>query len=155
MTPAGYAFRTWLVAHALHPMVWVMGSLMFSGTQVDGDILVGLYLGFFALFFSLPSIWISWGIVDVILNTSMPVLVKFVVWLFCAPLITYINAILMIWILSGSYEILNHQETIMILTPAMIATMLSVVIRSRQFFIVNAEVMKKNNTEDIDQTLEF
>src|SRR5688572_31041626 len=156
MTTSGYSFRTWLVAHALHPLIWLVGSVMSSGTEVDRDPLGAFYLSIIAFFLSLPAIWISWAIVDLILSSSMSALIKFLVWMICAPIITYMNAIALIWILSGSYDLLNYEGTFFFIVPAMIATMLSVIIRSRQFFIVNGEAEKRKILEEqSDQTIQF
>jgi hypothetical protein len=138
-----HAFLTWLVAHAIHPFVWMIALVFISG--MDGLAGMGLVtvICVIAFLFSIPAIFFFLLVNKLIINASLFPSEKFFLWLVSASLITATNAFLFVMLLSATDDpYISNKVTNLFILPSIVATALSVAVRYQQFLKLNKEIIE-------------
>ena len=124
---------TWFWANLLHPFIMFFYFDFFdhsSGSELFG-VLFAIFI--YSLIFSLPSLFISFLWVYLISKLPVSVRVKYIAWIVSAPLLVILNFML-ISLLSGSDITFSELQ---IAIPAMIAVVIIILIRYKQFLNIN------------------
>lgn len=128
-----HAFSTWLLANLLHPLIWFI-YLVTTGNNnnntFSAESFSMLFIGFFyPLIFSLPCLFLSWCLLQVIAFMNDNHLVKFIASLFGNALLIVLEVWIIILLLTGG----NEPELLLFSVPAIAATWLAIAIRWKQF----------------------
>jgi hypothetical protein len=131
-----HVFLTWLVAHAIHPFVWMIAFLLMGGA--DGlSAMPGIVSGcFIALAVSIPAIFFFWLIAKGILRSGIFPGEKLFLWIISSSLTTAINAFAFMKLIPDDPYI-KDEEIFLLAIPAIIAIIISVAIRYEHFFQLN------------------
>lgn len=133
-----YTIRTWALAHALHPIVWIVYIYLWRSDENQAMLaFLACIIGFFA---SIPLLYLCWGIVDVIVNSTLSLTLKYWVWIVCAPVFSYISLLLLCWVFTSVVITEYFFSMIEYTGPAMISIVLSILIRFPQFIKLNKEI---------------
>ena len=131
-----HASRTWVLSHALHPVIWVIWALLCSNGDLAAE---GLFMCFAGLFISIPILYLFRALIRLIVGLGFSLPVKFSLWLIGAPLLIHICVTVLICLFDGVWESFYIVYSAI---PAMIASVLAITIRYRQFFKLNKEAEK-------------
>ena len=137
-----HTINTWLVAHLLHPVVFVLYFLFFNDPEYNWT--AGLFfISIFSFFASIPSLFIAWFLQYVITNANFSLLEKYIAWMI-AVVVAIVFNFLGLEIMFG---VGIREEIFEILPPSIIAAILSVLVRQKQFFglQVNYNSIKNEN----------
>jgi len=142
-----YTCITWLVANLLHPAMMIL-TMILLGTPVgeifDAESFSILVLFFsYSIFFSIPLLLISWGLLYIIMRMHDNMLVSFIVWLIATAILIILEVIV---ILVHYDEEIKMQNLILAL-PAIAATWLSIIFRWKRFINLSYQ-LKINNHEN-------
>lgn len=124
---------TWLLANLLHPFImWVYfgGSGFSSAPELFGIVFMIIVYSFI---FSIPSLFLSYLAGYLISLMPLEKNMQYLVWLVTAPAIAFVNFLLITALLSGK---INFEE-IGFSVPAMIAVIIAVLFRFKQFVHLN------------------
>ncbi len=138
-----HVFNTWILAHGLHPLtIGVMAMVSTGDATVFADFGALMFMSLIALLFSLPSLFISWGIMPKIIRHSSSLNNRFFMWLLTACVMVLLNAIVPLALFFGV-----GISTFITFVPAIIATFLAVCIRFIPFVKLAAEYDKPEELE--------
>lgn len=148
---------TWILAHALKILVSILISFMFPDTFAYSALFVVPLGSARAIFSTIPAIFIFWGILHFLLKTSFTPEEKLFGWIVFAALTVAIYAYLLILLKPeddlnfvmgffvpddrSGYDGMRGVDIYGRITPIFIATILSVLIRRRQFLSLNEHLM--------------
>lgn len=125
-----HTFSTWLVANLIHPVMMVFASLIlpevFFNLHEEGGIIV--LITFVLLLVSLPCLLAGWLCLMIIVPAPHSPQLRFLVWMVAAPCIIVLQGLIMM-LFAGT----TSPGMLIGLVPAMIAVLLSVLIRYPQF----------------------
>lgn len=133
-----HTFSTWLVANLIHPVMMIFASLImpedFFNLHEEGGFIV--LITFVLLLVSLPCLLAGWLCLMIIVPAPHSLQLRFLVWMVTAPCIIVSQGLLMMLIIGAGSKVL------IAFIPAMMAVILSVLIRYRQFkqLIVQHEI---------------
>ena len=137
---------TWLLAHAIHPIIWLISGWLYGEYAELSSVKSAVGLSILALVVSIPVIPFYYIINRGIIRSSFLPLEKFIIWLLCAPLITACTAFaLMVFLSNFEYVLAYIDELILFAIPSIIATVLSVCARYDYFIEYNS---KYHSTEE-------
>lgn len=137
--------NTWFWANLLHPFVMLCYfdySADTSGLELFGDF---LQLFIYSLIFSLPSLFISFLGVYLISLLPVSAIVKYITWIIAAPLIVLLNFLLILLLFGGDITLLDLE----IATPAMIAVVIIVLIRYKQFLNISNQLKETKHENNM------
>src|SRR6187399_3283669 len=135
-----HTLNTWLVAHLFHPFIFIIYFLLRNDAEGNNWIFL---IATFSFFVSIPSLFIAWLLQYVITNTNLSSLEKFIAWIISVVVAIFLN-FAGLKLLLGADIFYEMGE---ILPPPIIAAMLSILIRSKQFFSfqLNYKLVKNEN----------
>ena len=135
-----HTLNTWLVAHLFHPFIFIIYFLLRNDAEGNNWIFL---IATFSFFVSIPSLFIAWLLQYVITNTNLSSLEKFIAWIISVVVAIFLN-FAGLKLLLGADIFYEMGE---ILPPPIIAAMLSILIRSKQFFFfqLNYKLVKNEN----------
>lgn len=126
-----HVFYTWLIANLFHPiMIAVIYQFDTSGLSME-ILKMGLFIFFYSLLFSLPSLFLGWVFIYFISRLPFDVISKFLIWLFLASVLPILNYIFVSLIFLKSEFF--FPEEIFVLTPAILSVAFSILIRTNYF----------------------
>jgi hypothetical protein len=137
---------TWLLAHAIHPIVWMI-AIWFKAPSPDlsafQDIL-GLCV--FALLISTPAVLVYYLVNKWVIRSEFSPQQKFVIWLIGASLVTACTALMLMMFLTDFEFVLAYiDELALYIAPSVIATILSVCARYDYFIEHNTKYHSVEN----------
>ena len=142
-TVISHAASTWTVAHGLHIPLLAMTFAMFSPGYGMFEILGVIII--MALVASLPAIIVFWGVLHIIIDTSLSPKSKLFIWAIAAPFLVGINAFLLALVLSeGEFGREDRGFLIFFGSPSVLSTLIAVLIRSQLFLSLNEYMMQKS-----------
>jgi hypothetical protein len=132
---------TWLIANLLHPLV---ALIVFGGNSDLNLDMVASVLGIivYSLLFSLPSLLLSFLAIYGIFKLPSSITVKYITWLVIAPFIVFVNYWLLFSVFLG---VSMQKEDTDFMLPAMIAVVLTILVRYISFFRMATNLNKKEN----------
>jgi len=139
-----YVLATWLIANLVHPF---MMYVVFGGGDFDLDGF-GMQFIFYSFVFSLPSLFLSFLAIYGISKLPASGAGKYIAWLITAPVIVFINYWLLFAVL---FNLRIEKEEIDIMWPAIIAVVITIVVRYVSFFKNVAQLNKEKN-ETVNNT---
>lgn len=132
MSMFNHTFNTWLLSNLLHPLSFIIfgaiknGSLSTSGTEF---FTIGGYVFLVSLFVSIPCLFLGWLCIKMILRSIViSDELKFITWIFLAPLLAFVEFLILLIILD-----VLESDLLLYSLPGIIATVFSVLIRYPQF----------------------
>jgi hypothetical protein len=142
-----HAFVTWLLANLLHPLIWFTYILITGDGNSDRfsaeSFSILLVVFFYSLIFSLPCLFLSWGLLHVIVFMKDNLAAKFIAWLFGAALLIFLEVWIIVLLITGGHE----SELLLLSVPPVAATWLAITIRWKQFKNLILQ-LKTNNHEN-------
>lgn len=138
-----HIFYTWIPANLLHPVFIFLGFYLMNGDPIFTSEAVQFFfpLLMYSLLFSIPCLFIGWLCLYYVNITPFSSDVKFLIWLFVAPLLVFIE-ILVILLLEGNIDVTELKFAL----PGMAAVALAVLSRYVQFQNLNS-ISETNNHE--------
>ena len=139
-----HTINTWLVAHLLHPIVFVLYFLFFDDPEYNWYAGI-FFITVFSFFASIPSLFIAWFLQYVIANSNFSLSEKYIAWM-----ITVVVAIVFNFLgLEIMFGIGIREEIFEILPPSIIAAILAVLVRHKQFFVLQANYNSIKNENEV------
>jgi hypothetical protein len=136
---------TWFFANVLHPFV-VLLFFGISDYASVADLFGALFSVFiYSLIFSLPSLFISFLVVYLFSLSPASAITKYFCWMVVAPVVVVINYIFMFLLFGG--EIFFSELEIAL--PAVIAVVITIIIRHKQFLILFNQIKKTKNENNL------
>jgi hypothetical protein len=126
-----HIFYTWLLSNFFHPFVFLLWSMVRNNfADLPGAELFAIGSFFFgiSLIISVPCLLVGWlclYLISVSLNTAVT---KYILWLVVGPSLVFFE-VLFILLFSNEIDI----EILLSSFPAMIAVVVAILIRQRQF----------------------
>ena len=139
-----HTLHTWLVAHFFHPVIFIIYFLLRNDAEGNNWGVAFFFIAIFSFFASIPSLFIAWLLQYVITNTNLSSLEKLIGWIISVVVAIFIN-FAGLKLMFGEYM---GEEINEILTPPIIAAVLSILIRYKQFFAfqLNYKSVKNENS---------
>ena len=125
-----HTFNTWLVANLIHPVIFIIYFLWLNDTGGNDWAAAIFFIGIFSFFLSIPSLLIAWFFQYVITNTNFSSWEKFVAWIMSVVVAIFLNFAS----LKLLFDVVTWSEIEEILPPSVMAAVLSILIRHKQFF---------------------
>ena len=125
-----HTIHTWLVAHLLHPVIFVIYFLLRNGSEGINWGAGFFFIPVFAFFASIPSLFITWFLLYVLTNTNLSVIEKLIAWMISVVVVIFINFAGLKMLLGAGLG----EEVDDLIAPPVIAAILSTLIRHKQFF---------------------
>jgi hypothetical protein len=123
-----HVFITWLGANLLHFFVWFFWSVIDSGFT---DFFLHpewyMLMMVFGAIISLPCLLIAWFFLGYVLSAPYTITVRFFLWMFIVVMIIVVAAIFVLLAYGVDFDAL------VFVLPAVIATVISIAIRYKQF----------------------
>lgn len=137
-----HTIHTWLVAHLLHPIIFVIYFLLRNHAEGVNWGAGFFFIPVFAFFASIPSLFITWILLYVLTNTNLSVMEKFIAWMISVVVVIFINFAGLKMLLGAG---LGEVDDLM--APPLIAAILSTLVRHKQFFAfqLNYNSIKNEN----------
>ena len=139
-----HTLNTWFVAHLFHPVIFIMYFLLQNKTDDDYWGITFFFISVFSFFASIPSFFIAWFLQYVITNTNLSSVEKFIAWIISVVVAIFLNfAALKLMLGADIWEEIDE-----IMPPPVIAAVLSILIRYKQFFAfqLNYKPVKNENS---------
>ena len=139
-----HTLNTWFVAHLFHPVIFIMYFLLQNKTDDDYWGITFFFISVFSFFASIPSFFIAWFLQYVITNTNLSSVEKFIAWIISVVVAIFLNfAGLKLMLGADIWEEIDE-----IMPPPVIAAVLSILIRYKQFFAfqLNYKPVKNENS---------
>ena len=125
-----HTLNTWFVAHLFHPVIFIMYFLLQNKTDDDYWGITFFFISVFSFFASIPSFFIAWFLQYVITNTNLSSIEKLIGWIISVVVAIFLNFAGLKLMLGA--DIWGEIDGIM--PPPVIAAVLSILIRYKQFF---------------------
>ena len=137
-----HTIHTWLVAHLLHPIIFVIYFLLRNHAEGVNWGAGFFFIPVFAFFASIPSLFITWLLLYVLTNTNLSVIEKFIAWMISVVVVIFINFAGLKMLLGAGLGEVND-----LMAPPVIAAILSTLVRHKQFFAfqLNYNSIKNEN----------
>ena len=138
-----HTFNTWFVALLLQPVVFIIYFLLVNaaaGTEWGAGV---VFIFVFSFFASVPSLLIAWLLLHAIVNTGFSPSEKLIAWITSVVVAIFLNFAVLNLLLG--FEIGNEINEL--IPSPIIAAVLSILIRHRQFFAfhLNYNSIKNEN----------
>jgi hypothetical protein len=138
-----HTFNTWFLAHLLHPFILITYFLLKKDSE-SSDWTVAIFLiSVFSFFASIPALFIAWFLKYVIANTDFSVIEKFITWIMSVVVAIFLNFLSLKFLFS--FDVGDKINDLIV--PSILAAILSIVVRSKQFFAfqLNYNSIKNEN----------
>ena len=137
-----HTLNTWLVANLIHPVIFIIYFLWLNDAEGNNWGAGFFFIGVFSFFASIPSLLIAWFLQYAITNTNFSSAEKFISWIMAVVVAIFLNfAGLKLF-----FGVEVWAEIDEILPPPIIAAILSMLIRYKQFFALQANYKAIENT---------
>ena len=139
-----HTLNTWLVAHLFQPVIFVIYFLLRNDAEGNHWGFAFFFITIFSFFASIPSLFIAWFLQYVITNTNFSSTEKFIAWVISVVVAIFLN-LAGLELMFGS---VIGDEINEIMAPPIIAAVLSILIRYKQFFAfqLNYESVKNEKS---------
>jgi hypothetical protein len=130
-----HTFYTWLLANLLVPVIYILTDMVVFGSAWFGPGPDNVFIDYFYLFiisvlFSLPCLVFCRIALKFIVFSSYINQARLVLWLTTTAVLVFLEELALIWLFSWEFSF----ELLSIMIPPVIATVLAVLIRYRQFY---------------------
>ena len=125
-----HTLQTWLVAHFFHPVIFVIYFLLQNDKEGDSWAFAFFFIAILSFFASIPSLFIAWFLQYVITNTNLSSIEKFIAWIISVVVAIFLN-FAGLKLMFGDVMVEEIDE---IMAPPVIAAILAILIRYKQFF---------------------
>lgn len=145
-----HAATTWVVAHGLHPIFFLLHGIALSGGKLNlGDGFFFFFYLLMALLFSLPALLLSALLLAWLWRLKEKLNRKYVAWIVLCQVLLFVNIQAVVFFFGGGLFLEAAQFGI----PAHFATLVAILIRRRQFVGGVISAMKKSelSLDDIRQ----
>jgi hypothetical protein len=127
-----YTFNTWLLSNLLHPIFFITFGIIKAGfpglSNTEIFTLTG-YVFLISLFISIPCLFLGWFSVKLVISsTAISDDLKFIIWLFLAPFLAFVEFLILLIILD-----LLESDLLLYSLPGTLAAAFSILIRYPQF----------------------
>jgi hypothetical protein len=141
-----YVFFTWVIANMLHPIV--LGLYYGEINDFNWSSLPGIYLIFFiyVLLFSIPSLALGVVFMKLLRFIKIHNELKLFILVIMAPLIVVINLAVISFLFEGSINFNDFEFCV----PAMIASIIAILIRYKSLFKILAIEGVDKETSNIE-----
>ena len=138
-----HILNTWLVAHLFHPVIFIIYFLLRNDPGGNHWAAAVFFVSIFSFFASIPSLFIAWLLLYVLTKTSFSILEKFIAWMISVVVAIFLN---FVW-LNLLFGTNLGNEIDELIPPPVIAAVLSILIRYKQFFAfqLNYKSIKNEN----------
>ena len=141
-----HAFYTWLLANLLHPLMLAAGISITTGNvhfSLTGETISNLFeFLFYSMLFSLPCLLLGWLFLGIIVFSSYPGPVKFILWFLVTALVIFLEVFTILYLSQEEIE----WELLLFAIPATGATWVAIALRWNQF--KNLIIQQTKNYED-------
>lgn len=124
-----HAANTWLLANALHLIIWFIVSFDLSTGRIAPVIpfqMLVLVI-FFMVLVSLPCLVLAYFILDIMVKSKQSSSLRLIVWMIICPGLVLLEGLAAMLIFKSDHEVLN------VFLPGMLAALLAAVCRYPQF----------------------
>jgi hypothetical protein len=138
-----HTLNTWLVANLFHPVIIIIYFLLRNDTE-GGNWGGGFFfISILSFFASIPSLFIAWFLQYVLTNTNLSSIEKFIAWMISVVVAIFLNFAGLKLLLGADIG----KEIDEIMPPPIIAAILSILIRYKQFFVfqINYKSIQNEN----------
>ena len=142
-----HTLNTWLVANLIHPVVFIIYFLWLNDAEGNNWGAGFFLIGVFSFFASIPSLLLSWFLQYAITNTNFSLTEKFISWILSVVVAIFLNFAG----LKLLYDVDVWTDIDEIMPPPVIAAILSILIRYRQFFALQANHRSIENENNITE----
>ena len=126
-----YTFKTWALAQVFHPFVLLIYISIRNSIEPAFWIGSLFFIFLFSVFASIPSLLIAWLLLYILSNADLFAGEKFIGWLFSVAGAIVLNFFFLQLATGGVLD----GDINEIITPAIIAGLLSVFLRAKSFFL--------------------
>lgn len=149
-----HTFNTWFLANLLHPLIMLAGMIAtheHANSIFSTESFSILVLGFiFSIFCSLPSLFLSWGLLQIIVSACDTILEKVIAWLLVTALLIVLEVLVIRLIINDQFEI----RGLLLSLPAIAATWIAIGIRWKQFMNLSYQHEVSNDENNPVKTSE-
>jgi hypothetical protein len=149
-----HAFNTWFLANLLHPLMMLAGMIAtheHHNNIFSTESFSILVLGFiFSIFCSLPSLFLSWWLLQIIVSACDTMLEKVIAWLLITALLIVLEVLVIRLIINDQIEI----RGLLLSLPAIAATWIAIGIRWKQFMNLSYQHTVSNDENNPVKTSE-
>jgi hypothetical protein len=125
-----YTVNTWLVAHLIHPIVFIIYFLLRNDAEGNNWGVGFFFIPILSFFSSIPSLLIAWLLQYVVTKADLSLIEKFIAWMISVVVAIFLNFVGLNLFLGADIG----KEINELIPPAIIAAILSILIRYKQFF---------------------
>ena len=138
-----HTINTWLVAQLFHPFIFIIYFLLRNDPGGNHWGVAFFFISIFSFFASIPSLFFAWLLQYVLTKTNFSLPEKFIAWMISVVVAIFLNFAWLKLLLGADIG----KEIDEILPPPVIAAVLSILIRSKQFFAfqLNYKSIKNEN----------
>jgi hypothetical protein len=139
-----HTLNTWLVALLIHPVIFIIYFLITNDAEGDNWGTRFFFISIFSFFAAIPSLFIAWLLQYVLTNSNLSSSEKFIAWMISVVVAIFLN-FAGLKLLFGADIYYEIDE---ILPPPIIAAIISILIRAKQFlaFQLNYKSVKNENS---------
>jgi len=139
-----HTLNTWLVANLIHPVIFIVYFLLLNDVEGNNWGAGFFFVGIFSFFASIPSLLIAWFLNYIITNTNFSSAEKFIAWIISVVVAIFINFAGMKLL----FGVDIWEEIDEIMPPPIIAAVISILIRSKQFFALQLNYISEEKTSN-------
>jgi len=140
-----HTLQTWLVAHFFHPVIFIIYFLLQNDKEGDNWGFAFFFIAIFSFFASIPSLFVAWLLQYVITNSNLSSVEKFIAWIISVVVAIFLN-FAGLELMFGDFMGEKIDE---IMAPPVIAAILSVLIRYKQFFAFQLSYRSFKNENNV------
>jgi hypothetical protein len=149
-----HAFSTWFLANLLHPLM-ILAAMIITGEHIsdifsaESFAMLVIFVSLSALF-SLPCLFLSWWLLQIIVCGRETMLMKLIAWLLITALLIILEVLAFLFLTGGEIEI----EILLCALPAVAATWAAIVFRWKQFMTLSYQHEVSNDENNPVKTSE-
>jgi len=138
-----HTLNTWLVAHLFHPVIFIIYFLLRNDPGGNHWGAAFFFVSIFSFFASIPSLFFAWFLQYALTRTKFSILEKFIAWIISVVVAIFLNFAWLNLLLGADIG----KEIDELIPPPVIAAILSILIRYKQFFTfqLNYKSIKNEN----------
>jgi len=140
-----HTLNTWLLANLFHPAIFIIYFLLQNDAEGDSWGFAFFFIAVFSFFASVPSLFIAWFLHYVITNTNFSTIEKFIAWIISVVVTIFLNFVC----LKLVFGIDMGEKINEIIPPPIIAAILSILIRYKQFFAFHLNFKSVKNESNM------
>ncbi len=140
-----HTLNTWLVANLVHPVIFIIYFLLLNDREGNNWGAGFFFVGVFSFFLSIPSLLIACFFQYVITNSNFSLLEKYIVWM-----IAVVGSIVLNFMgLDILFDLDLTGEAYKIQPPSIIAAILSILVRYKQFVALQLNYKSTENENNL------